>query len=175
LYYTNTDAIFYMVIFITSSWQYSAYPLRAKAIPFIDSLVSSIIYIAPALVSYAIIVKGPIDPYLVSAGLVWAFAMHMYSAIPDITADLNAKIKTGANIIGKNYSIIFCAFLYLGSAILGYRYLGSISIIVGITYLYMMLISFNKTEKRILDIYKYFPIINTIIGAIIFFYTIYLR
>jgi 4-hydroxybenzoate polyprenyltransferase len=162
--------VLFIFVFILFAHQYSATPLRAKAVPFLDSIVSGILYILPVFVSWGIIYNTlpPIVPII--AGIIWSISMHAYSAIPDINADSKAGIQTGATILGKNKMLILCGILYTTSAILAVPYLGIFAYIGGLVYLVLIILSIKKqTPEETLKYYKMFPVINTLIGAVIFF------
>lgn len=57
---------------------------------------------------------------LLIASWFWVIAMHCYSAIPDIQPDRQAGLNTTAVYLGKNKSLIYCAILYLLSALLSF-------------------------------------------------------
>lgn len=165
----SQSALFYLFLFICISWQYSAPPIRAKAKPFFDSFFSGLLYILPALVSWKILSHSgaPFLPFL--AAFFWSFAMHVYSAIPDIAADTKAHIKTSATILGKNKTIIFCGLLYGAATFIAYQYIGFVAPALYFVYLVLLIFSYNKnTPEEVLSVYKIFPIINTISGIILF-------
>jgi 4-hydroxybenzoate polyprenyltransferase len=160
----------FLILFIIFAHQYSATPLRAKAVPFLDSIVSGILYILPVFVSWGILYNTlpPIVPII--AGIIWSISMHAYSAVPDINADSKAGIKTGATIIGKNNMLILCGFLYTISAVLAKPYIGFNAYIALLVYLILITLSIRKkTPEEVLQYYKMFPFVNTLIGAMIFF------
>lgn len=159
-----------LFIFILLAWQYSAKPLRAKTIPFIDSFVSALLYIVPASVAWGIVL-GAVPHFIpMLAAFLWAYAMHMYSAIPDITADTLGGIKTSATILGKNYALFVCSMLYISAALLIYSYIGIVALFGAVTYLVFMYLSYKKrTPDEVLLVYRLFPYINTCIGAVLFF------
>lgn len=164
-----TVAVISLLFFILLSWQYSAPPLRAKAIPFIDSLTSGLLYIVPAAVFWGIVTNSypPLVPML--AGFIWSYAMHLYSAVPDINADKSANIQTGATLLGKNTTLYLCGFLYVVSAIIAFFYIGFFALLAGLGYLYLIFISIIKTElEEVLSVYKIFPLFNTLVGVILF-------
>lgn len=163
------SAFICLLIFIALSWQYSAPPLRAKAIPFVDSLTSGLLYIIPAGVSWGIVTNSypPFVPML--AGFLWSYAMHLYSAVPDINADKAANIQTGATLLGKNTTLVLCGVLYAISAVIAYFYIGFFAILAGLGYLYLIFISVRKSNpEEVLSVYKMFPLFNTLVGAILF-------
>jgi 4-hydroxybenzoate polyprenyltransferase len=93
-----------------STYLYSAPPLRAKGVPFLDGLI----YLAPPsfmLAGYAAVTGFfPPWPALVIA---WAFsfAMHLYSAAIDADADRVAGIQTVAVRLGSRRAIVAAAAL----------------------------------------------------------------
>lgn len=163
-------ALIYLTVFLITSWQYSALPLRAKAIPFIDSLVSGVLYIMPAGVSFGFLFNKQIPMQILLAGIVWSISMHAYSAIPDINADKLAKIKTGATTLGKQFMTIICWILFTVSGLLAFKYLGNVAVLGIVLYSLMIIWTLKiKTPEGVLQAYKFFPYINTVFGAIIFF------
>lgn len=168
LLFANLGVQTSIVLFIFLGLFYSAPPLRAKAKPVIDSLFN-VLYIFPALVGYfltgALALQWPI---LVAAGL-WTMAMHAYSAIPDIEADFQAGIQTIATYFGKNRTLLFCTLCYLISSFIAAVYIGTVGYLLGIVYLIMMRLTFQKqSTSAMLKLYKYFPIINMGAGFILF-------
>lgn len=167
--YLPYPAIVSLLVFVLLSWQYSAPPLRAKAVPFVDSLISGLLYVVPVGVSWGILTNTfpPVLPMV--AAFIWSYAMHLYSAVPDINADKIANIKTGAILLGKNTTLYLCGFLYLLSAFIAFFYIGFFAIIAGFGYLYLIFISIKKDKpEQVLAVYKIFPYVNTIVGGIIF-------
>lgn len=170
-------SIISLSVFLITSYLYSCRPLRAKAKPFIDGIMN-ILYIATP---FSIVVLNIIlNPYITHnlqfitynflASLWWCMAMHCYSAIPDIEPDRQAWLKTTAVYLGKQSSLIYCAGLYLLSALLSFPTLGWFSVSWWIVYLTMMMISY--TQKDIFWLYKIFPYINLIIWFLLFWYII---
>ncbi len=162
-------AFFSLLIFVFLAWQYSAPPLRAKAIPFIDSFLSGLLYIAPVGVSWGIVTNTYPSFIPMLAGFLWSYSMHLYSAVPDINADKMANIKTGATLFGKNTTLILCGCIYTVSAFIAYFYIGFFAIIAGLGYIYLIVISILKPQPEdVLRVYKIFPFFNTLVGAILF-------
>lgn len=160
---------------------YSAEPIRAKAKPYLDSIFSAGHYIATAAFSYLLcldLLFLPIQTttFMITliAGMLWAIAMHAYSAVPDIQADRDAVLSTIATTLEKQKTIILCVILYILSGILSYPFLGAISIVLSMIYVVFMISSLKADEKGLFRLYTYFPIINTLSGMTIFF-TILLR
>jgi len=166
----NTGAILSMFAFLFFAGFYSAKPIRAKARPFFDSVFSAGHYVATGAFGYYLVggVGFPLLPLL--AGMSWAIAMHAYSAVPDISADSGAGLKTIATMFGKKYTILLCLALYALSAILTFQYFGVVSLVLGLVYVSLMLVSLRtKTDEALLKLYTYFPYLNGFAGMIIFF------
>ena len=176
LFVLPVPALVSLILFILLAWQYSATPLRAKAIPFVDSIVSGLLYIVPAGVAWGIITHSYPSFLPMLAGFLWSYAMHLYSAVPDINADKAAHIKTGANLLGKNPTLILCGVLYLSSAIIAFIYIKFFAVIAALAYLYLIGISISKKNPEgVLAVYKIFPLLNTCIGAMLFFQILFFK
>lgn len=170
------SAFICLLIFMALSWQYSAPPLRAKAVPFLDSLTSGLLYIIPAGVSWGIVTNTypPFIPML--AGFLWSYSMHLYSAVPDVNADKAANIQTGATLLGKNTTLVLCGVLYAVSAAIAYFYVGFFAILAGLGYLYLIFISIRKSNpEEVLSVYKMFPLFNTLVGVILFVILLFIK
>jgi 4-hydroxybenzoate polyprenyltransferase len=159
---------------------YSAKPIRAKAKPFLDSIFSAGHYVATGVFSYILtanIVGAPISIRGISiaiiAGMFWAISMHAYSAVPDIKADHDGGLATIATRLKKRNTILLCAFLYTLSAIISFQSLGWLAIIMAAVYVLLMCASLDTTDEQLFAIYTYFPIINTMAGAGVFFVLLY--
>lgn len=165
-----------LILFYLFSFFYSAPPIRAKARPFLDS-ASNILYILPGL--FAFLLFSPIsklDWRLVAAASLWCMAMHAYSAVPDIKADTDAKLKTIATVLGKNRTLWLCACLYAGSVLLSAHALGWLGYALGAVYLLLIGLSLKtKTDKELFGYYKLFPWINTFSGAALFLFIVTTR
>ena len=170
--WSNTPTKIALVVFLFTGIFYSATPIRAKSKPPLDVLFSAIIYVSPAAVGYFVTGQTNIEWLAVIGGLIWAFAMQTYSAVPDIDADKKAGVHTLATLFGEKNALWFCLACYMISASIGYYYLGSIAIIFGTVYLVMVLLSIFNTNK-LFKYYTYFPLINVISGAMLFFYLFY--
>ncbi len=164
----ETPFVISFFVFLFCATFYSAPPIRAKAKPIIDSVFSAGHYVATGVCGYYL-AGGESFPTLgVIAGMLWAIAMHAYSAIPDIMADTKAGLRTIAILIGKSPAIYFCWALYLISAYLVSDTLPIASSIGAILFSYFMYRSTKtQTEESLLAIYKYFPKINTFAGMIV--------
>ncbi|NRA92671.1 MAG: prenyltransferase [Psychroserpens sp.] len=158
-----------LAVFVFTGIFYSATPIRAKSKPPFDVLFSAIIYVSPALVGFFITGNTNVDWYIVFAGLVWAFAMQTYSAVPDIVADKQAGVSTLATYLGEKSALWFCLVCYTLSAAIGYHYVGNLAIVFGVVYACMVLLSIRNSSK-LFKYYTFFPLINVITGAVLFFY-----
>lgn len=158
-----------LMVFLFTGLFYSATPIRAKSKPPLDVLFSAIIYVSPALVGFFITGNTNIHWLAVMGGLIWAFGMQTYSAIPDIEADKKAGVNTLAILLGEKKSLWFCLLAYSISASIGFYYVGFIAIVFGCVYGAMVLMSINNISK-LFKYYTYFPLINVITGAVLFFY-----
>ncbi len=154
--------------FVFCATFYSAQPIRAKTRPILDSLFSAGHYVATGIFGYYLAGGMQFPTIGFVAGMCWAVAMHAYSAVPDIQADLSAKLKTIAIIIGANRTISLSWFLYIVSAYLVRNTIPIASIIGVLTFSYFMYHSIKAdSPEKLFKLYTYFPIINTVIGALV--------
>lgn len=157
---------FFAFVFFASF--YSAKPIRAKARVFMDSIFSAGHYVATGVFGYYLAQGTEFPTIGVVAGMTWAIAMHAYSAVPDIKADLQSGLRTIAIMIGRQRTIMFCWFLYILSTYLVRNIIPLASIVSGIVFSYFMWKSLKtQNDEDLLKIYKYFPTINAGIGAIV--------
>lgn len=157
---------FFAFVFFASF--YSAEPIRAKAKFLIDSLFSAGHYVATGIFGYYLAGGTTFPTIGVIAGMCWAVAMHAYSAVPDIKADYAAGLKTIAIIIGQQRTIALCWFLYVLAAYLVKDIVPIASLVGAVTFSYFMWRSQRaKTPEALFKLYTYFPIINTLIGALV--------
>lgn len=161
-------AVWSLVLFLFFGASYSTPPIRAKTKPFLDSFFN-ILYIFPGFIGYSVVTNSWPSIQIAVAATAWVMAMHAFSAVPDIESDKKAKISTVATVLGKNYTIILCEVLYIASAALTYSYLGIFSFIAGFVYILLMILAYNsKTEAELFKIYRVFPTINLLVGALLF-------
>ncbi|HQU82103.1 MAG TPA: prenyltransferase [Pyrinomonadaceae bacterium] len=167
-FFINSKLALAMCGFLFFSCFYSAPPIRAKAIPFLDSIFN-ILYVFPAIFSFVLMTENfPPILAVVSAGF-WTMAMHAYSAVPDIEADKQANLQTVATKLGANGTLLFCLVCYLLSAVLAFQFIGIFAFFFGIIYAAMMIISFKFNQKNeVFKVYKFFPMVNTIVGFFLF-------
>ncbi|GEM_PF-55050 len=160
---------------------YSAPPIRAKARPFLDSLFNCL-YVMPGLLSYFFMLSetapitgfGPTPfpwlPFL--AGCLWCMAMHAYSAVPDIKADMGANLQTIATKLGARTTLYVCLGLYVIATILACIATQDWSLrllIASLGLVYVIMMSLSLMEEDVLPIYKRFPLVNTLVGSFLFF------
>lgn len=107
-------------------------------------------------------------PYLAAA--LWAATMHAYSAIPDITADKQAGIKTIATVLGAYKTLVVCFVSYCVMGILllisGY----ALHAVLVIPYLILILFSMQSQKKHadVFGIYKIYPYVTYVVGALVY-------
>jgi len=164
-------AVYSFLAFLFFSIFYSAEPIRAKTKPFLDSFFN-ILYIFPGFFAYFLTGGTRFNFLVFLAGTCWVMAMHAYSAVPDIESDLKSGIETIATKLRAKKTLLFCLLMYLLSAGLSYPYLKYMSLFFGLIYFILILISIHKLDEGIIQVYKYFPWVNTSIGFIIFWYLI---
>ncbi len=109
--------------FLFFSIFYSAPPVRAKAIPVVDSLFN-VLYVFPGIFAFALITGNFPPVAAIAAGGFWTAAMHAYSAIPDMASDRLAGVETVATFLGRNGTHLFCSACYLAAALLAFPYVG---------------------------------------------------
>ncbi|MFW9831505.1 MAG: prenyltransferase [Candidatus Thorarchaeota archaeon] len=157
-------------IFLALCFLYSAKPIRFKARPFLD-FMSNFLYVMPAILAiYQLqLILPPILPLF--AAFMWTSAMHLFSAVPDIEADKQAKITTTAVLIGAVPSLILCLAFWLTFAVIlifvspwnaPWNFL---MLIYPAIPLYLLLRRSANIEK----VYWLFPYWNAIFGLILFF------
>jgi len=154
-----------LVGFYAFSVFYSAPPIRAKAIPFLDSAFN-VLYVSPALFGYFLAGGSVLSPMILIGAWCWVMAMHAYSAIPDIEADKRADVTTIAVYLGKHKTLLFCTFMFVSATLLSFPTIGWPAIPLGLIYLIMMFAS-HKADA-LMPLYKLFPLINGAVGMVIF-------
>jgi lycopene elongase/hydratase (dihydrobisanhydrobacterioruberin-forming) len=165
----NRQAAAALLAFWFFSIFYSAPPIRAKTKPVVDSAFN-ILYIFPGVFGYLIIGGTRLAGILIVAAWCWAMAMHAYSAVPDITADRRSGMSTVATLLGFRGTLLFCLLLYGASAILAFPTLRAVAVALGVVYTGLMMYSLRtRSETELLRVYKWFPLVNTLAGAVLFF------
>lgn len=157
------------LIFYFFSISYSALPIRAKRLPFLDG-IRNVLYIVPGIIGYILPTWAAtiwdVQRTYVVAWVLRAMAMHCYSAIPDIMPDQKAWITTTAVYLWTYKSLAYCAILWCTAAFLSYPALWRLSIAWAIIYGSIAIISMRW---RIFVLYKTFPRINMLFWMGIFF------
>jgi 4-hydroxybenzoate polyprenyltransferase len=162
--------LFFLASFLFFSFFYSAPPLRAKAIPFVDSWFN-ILYIFPGFFGYVLSGGEHFSFLLFAAAWCWCIAMHAYSAVPDIAADKAAGIATTATFLQKNKTLWYCFFFYFLSSIFFFLHSGIFAFLLLIPYLFMIFASWRAdTSQKLFRLYTFFPLINTLVGMLLFFF-----
>ena len=156
------------LVFVFTSLFYSATPIRAKAKPPLDIIFSSTIYISPAVIAFFATGNQDISWLAILGGFLWASAMQTYSAVPDIKADTDGGVATLATVLGQKAALWFCFLAYAAAAYIGFLHIGVIALILGAFYLVLVAMTLRKPNKSF-EIYKKFPIVNTVLGMILFF------
>ena len=153
---------------------YSAEPIRAKARPIRDCIFSASLYVLPAIVWYIIVSWWLIwlNWWYILGWWMWCIAMQIYSAIPDINADMQAWLQTTATALWSQWSIILCMVFYAFAVILSYSVLWIISLVLWVAYLTMMIWTWVRLHD-ISQIYTYFPWVNMLSGMLIFLVLLY--
>lgn len=150
------------LLFMVLSYIYSAKPIRLKAKPFVDS-ASNLLYFLPGVISYNIATNQLIPWFLWVAFFCWTFSMHLFSAVPDISADKKANLLTTAIFLGYKKSLLLCALMWLiFSTTLIYNF-GWI-LLPTILYFLMPIYLTLNSNADINKIYWRFPYINAILG-----------
>jgi 4-hydroxybenzoate polyprenyltransferase len=166
----NTTSFTLLVIFMLFAIFYSTPPVRAKTKPLLDSLFSAGHYVATGVFGY-VLAGGDIThtTLAIIAGMSFAIAMHAYSAVPDITADLSSGIQTVATFLGARMTVLLCAVLYSIAGYIASLYIGAYAYLMTVPYLYLMYRSYDVEEKEVLHVYTYFSWLNALVGMILFF------
>lgn len=159
-----------LAAFLFFSLFYSAPPIRAKSRPLLDSAFN-VLYVFPGVFAFFLIGGGAaFSPALFLAAWFWTMAMHAYSAVPDIEADRQSGMTTVATLLGSRGTLVLCAALYAGAAVLAAGHLSYIALGLGAVYITMMLYSLSrKTPPDLMRVYRWFPLVNTAAGATLFF------
>jgi 4-hydroxybenzoate polyprenyltransferase len=159
--------------FFLLSFFYSAPPLRFKARPLIDS-VSNMLYIVPGLIAYVHVNHALPPTNIIIAASLWTWAMHLFSAIPDIEPDVQARIKTTAVVLGKRGSLLLCVLYWgLGAYALNTSvFLSNIGVMYASIPLALLILGSKKT--LIEKVYWMFPLFNALVGFGLYMYSILL-
>lgn len=164
--YGQFTSLIYLLFFRFCGIFYSARPIRAKAIPFVDGIFN-ILYIIPALVWASLTTQPSIQRWAWIAGALRCIAMHAYSAIPDIQADSKSGISTVATVLGARWTSRYCITLYVAAGIISSIYTWRYWLtVIWVSYGVFVYMSFF--QDKIFGYYKLFPIINMSVGFLLF-------
>jgi 4-hydroxybenzoate polyprenyltransferase len=173
LVYLPILSLWALLAFLFFSVFYSAPPIRAKARPILDSAFN-VLYIFPGVFAYFLTGGQRFSWILFLGAWAWAMAMHAYSAVPDISADKEAGVPTVATFLGFKGTIVLCGLLYAGSALCALITLKWLSILLVGVYLDLMVLSLRSaSEAGVMKIYRFFPLVNTLAGAAIFWFILW--
>lgn len=158
----------WLLLFVITGVGYSMPPLRAKGRPVLDAAFN-ILYVAPGIAAFATLSGGRPPLPVLAAALLWCMAMHAYSAVPDITADRAAHVRTVATLFGRERTLVLCGVAYASAAVLAYPALGALAVAGGLVYVGMIALSLRSREPdELFAIYRRFPLLNTAVGAAVF-------
>jgi 4-hydroxybenzoate polyprenyltransferase len=164
-------ALWSLAAFLFFSVFYSAPPVRAKEVPFLDSIFN-ILYVFPGAFGYQLLSGHfPRLAPLFAAGL-WTAAMHAFSAIPDIDSDRAAGIETIATKLGAQWTIGFCMACYVASALVCVTFAPPL---MPIGLVYLGYVRFSAYVNDFEQAYKWFPVLNTACGFLLFCYAVYVN
>lgn len=154
--------------FLFFSVFYSMPPIRAKTKPFLDSLFN-VLYLFPAWFGYYVLNGAGFNGQLFLAGTLWVMAMHAYSAVPDITADTKAGLRTVATTLGQQGTLVLCGVWYIAAALLAFPYVGMLATVLGTIYALLIGASLaGSGSSWVFKVYTWFPLVNALAGFSIF-------
>jgi 4-hydroxybenzoate polyprenyltransferase len=110
----------------------------------------------------------PLMPIII-AGVMHTSAMHLFSAIPDISYDRKAGIRTTAVVLEKRSSLLLCLFFWsilagLGMYLTGFSPFSMVVLVYPVIPLALLI----RRSVNIDKIYWYWPYINTTMGGTLF-------
>ena len=168
-YFLVPQALPSLLGFIFFSVFYSSPPIRAKAIPILDSIFN-VLYVFPGAFAYQLL-TGSFPPFMMfAAAALWTMAMHAYSAIPDIESDLKAGLATSATALGHHRALVACAVLWAGAAgmVTALRVLWPWCLLAW-CYPVAPLVLLLRPPRDVARAYWYFPWVNAGLGMLAFF------
>ncbi|MFN4181365.1 MAG: prenyltransferase, partial [Candidatus Paceibacteria bacterium] len=156
------------ILFIVLSLGYSLPPIRLKAKPFLDFL-SNVLYVLPGFIGFMIHQDVSPNMWVYLASAFWAFAMHLFSAIPDIEPDKKAGLLTTAVFLGHQKSLVLTLFLWTASFV----FIAYSGVLGNFLYIYLIypILPFLLLTRKNIDIgrvYWAYPFINGILGFLLF-------
>lgn len=155
-------------LFLLLSLGYSLPPTRLKAKPFVDFL-SNILYVLPGFIGFMFDQDVQPSVWISLAASFWAFAMHLFSAIPDIEPDKKAGLLTTAVFLGFKKSL-FMTFFFWTASFLCALYSGALggAVYAFIVYPVLPLILLLRKNIDIERVYWVYPFINAVLGFLLF-------
>lgn len=175
LFFISRDTIILFTLFVLLATFYSAPPIRLKAQPYLDS-ASNFFYVIPGLIGY-VLSSGSYPGILVyAAGFFWTFAMHLFSAVPDIEADKKASVKTTASLLGFKNSLFLCFVMWLVFSIIVtttgfFGFLGFVFFIYPVVTAAVIFFPSKVGNFDIEKIYWAMPYLNGVMGFFAFIYS----
>ncbi len=164
----NLTSQLWLLGFIFLATFYSSPPLRFKSSPLLD-FSSNLLYAIPGFVGFSTLTNSSISKEVILAAFCWTGAMHLFSAIPDITADKKAGITTSAVFLGEKKSLLLCTVLWFSCALTVQLIFGlTLTTLIAFIYPLIALLVFFKKNPDLPKIYRYYPYINTLFGFILF-------
>ena len=161
--FTPHTALSAFIIFIYTSIFYAAWPIRAKTRPFLDTFMSSVIYMAPGFFGYYLTGGVHISIFVVLAGFLWGVLMHMHRAVIDIGPDTEARVRTIATVLGRKTTHYILFFSYGILAVLSYAYIGILGPITAMLYIFLVFFSYRmKTYEKQFAVYMYIPQLTSV-------------
>ncbi len=153
-------------LYIVMATLYSLPPVRLKARPFLDSF-SNWFYVVPAAVGYHLS-SGLLPPlWFWALGVMWTAGMHALSAVPDIEPDRRAGVNTIATFLGPRRTMLFVFINWLGVA----AFLATRDPLTLPSFVYPAAALYLIARLEIIpSFYWRFPLINSVMGALAFFY-----
>lgn len=162
-------ALPFLLAFILLSVFYSAPPIRAKEVAFVDSFFN-VLYVLPGAFSYQLLSGEFPPPAVIFAAGLWTAAMHAYSAIPDIESDTAARMETIATKLGSWGTHFFCLVCYGVAGVVGSSFAPPVSVLGFVYVVLMRLSSYDTNYSSVFSVYRWFPVINAICGFFVFWY-----
>lgn len=153
--------------FLFLSVFYSAPPPRFKARLLLDS-ASNYLYALPGVFAYYQVVGAlPPTPVLVAA-FAHAFAMHLFSAVPDIVFDASTGVRTTAVFLGEKLTLVLCLASWSTLAFIALS-LGQGNPLSFLPLVYPLLVAGVLAFNRpVMSVYWFYPIINVGLGCLLF-------
>lgn len=166
--FISPQAFIALLLFVFFAYFYSSPPIRAKARPLFDSFFSGSHYVMTGVFGYLLVVAdwSLVNWVIVGSALLWTFAMHAYSAVPDIQADRDSDVSTVATLLEKEKTLWLCMALYILAFVGGALYSSWWFVVLVVPYVIFVALSLKADDAKLFKLYKYFPYLNAAVGAI---------